>query len=125
MVKFKSKLTLLPKLPKAPPKEGEAPAPAPEKACCSLCDICDRAGELETKMSFMKGLSHTFKLHHPVQRCSPKATLTNLFEYNPCFLGLSYTFDHTLPKMSENAEVMVGLKPTSAFFAYLKQYGHF
>ncbi len=114
-MKFKSKCTLT---PATPPKEGEAPA---AKSCC-LCDCCDKAGEVEAKMSFISGLAHTLKLHHPVKRCIPKVTLTNFFKYDPCFLGLSYTFDHTLPKKTENAEVMLGLEPCKNFFAYLKQY---
>ena len=114
-MKFKGKLALSPKTATEEDKAKE------KEKWCSLCHCCDKAYELESKLSFFKGLGHTLKADSPATRCIPKLTMTHLLKYDPAFVGLSYTFDHTAVKKTDSAEIMLGLQPAKNFYTYLKQ----
>ncbi len=109
-------------MPKIPAKIADdvKPAPAPASAP-ALGEHFDSMGELEAKLSFLKGLGYSVKALWPGSRHIPKLMFTSLLQLEPAFLGLSYTFDHTLPQKTDNAELMLGLKPCNNFYTYLLQ----
>jgi len=117
--RLKGKLTAEP-IPAAPKPEDASAAKKEEKNHCWLVDDFKWTWENEAKFSYIKELKSSVKSINK-NTWVPSVNFTNLFFYDPLYIGINLTFEKGAPKLTKAFEALLGVKPTESQTIFLKQ----